>query len=136
MKNALTFWGSGLVPTPLGPLLPSQTEMGSATVPVAAFGVPPKASPVLSTVHYLDLLTEARPANLTGQKQTDWTGKLNQKVMQTSFPFNLPATPWLESISRAAQNLTLCQALQSCASLCKTLLPPGGGTPRLVVKPI
>jgi hypothetical protein len=31
--------------------------------------------------------------NLTGQKQTGWTGKLNKKVMQTSFTLNLPAMP-------------------------------------------
>jgi hypothetical protein len=32
-------------------------------------------------------------ANLPGQMQTGWAGKLNKKMMQTSFTLNLPTTP-------------------------------------------
>jgi hypothetical protein len=120
MRNALTFRDGGhqamilpppagegggesfgLVSTPLASLVPLPTEMGSATVSVVAFGVPPNASfSSLSLTHRLNLPAESRPANLTGQKQAEWTGKLNKKIMQTSFPLDLPAMPWLESIRR------------------------------------
>ena len=142
----------GLVPTPLASLVPLPTEMGSATVwsltrrgecrflccSGVAFGVPPNASffPPLPPAHRLNPPVESRPANLTGQKQTEWTGKLNKKIMQTSFPLNLPATPWRENIRWAAPKFN---PVPGCAKLCKPVQDPPTPprvTPRLVVKPI
>jgi len=142
----------GLVPTPLASLVPLPTEMGSAPVwsltrrgecrflccSGVAFGVPPNASffPPLPLAHRLNPPVESRPANLTGQKQTEWTGKLNKKSCKPPFPLIYRQRPGSKAFGGLPPNLTLCQAVQSCASLCKTLLPPPRVTPRLVVKPI